>query len=96
MILEGGRGGYTFVEKEKIHRGVGELMLLGPGLPHWGVIENFPVSSITVYFLPWVLVEMGPESDGVRILRRFTGQAICRRTGGSISSKISGGMPAAF
>ncbi len=72
MILEGGGGGYTLVEKEKIRRGVGELMLLGPGLPHWGVIENFPVSSITVYFMPWVLVEMGPESDGVRILRRFT------------------------
>jgi len=71
IVLEGGPG-FSMIEKEKVRRGAGELLLLGPGIPHWGVIEKFPLSFITVYFLPWVLVEMGPESDGVRILRRFT------------------------
>src|SRR6202000_2908581 len=51
-----------------------ELLLLGPGIPHSGIIKHFPMTYITVYFLPWVLIEMGPESDGVRTLRRFTSQ----------------------
>ncbi len=73
IVLQGGPG-ISMIEKEQVRRGTGELLLLGPGLPHWGVIEKFPLSFITIYFLPWVLVEMGPESDGVRILRRFTAQ----------------------
>jgi AraC-like DNA-binding protein len=73
-IVLHGRPDFTMIEKEKVHRGVGELLLLGPGLPHWGVIDKFPFGFITIYFLPWVLIEMGPESDGVRILRRFTAQ----------------------
>jgi AraC-like DNA-binding protein/quercetin dioxygenase-like cupin family protein len=73
-LLLQGAASYTMIEKETIRRKIGELMLLGPGLPHWGVIEEYPSSFITVYFLPSVLIEMGPESDGVRILRRFTTQ----------------------
>lgn len=73
IVLQGGPG-TSMIEKEQVRRGAGELLLLGPGIPHWGVIERFPFSYITVYFLPWVLVELGPESDGVRILRRFTVQ----------------------
>jgi AraC-like DNA-binding protein len=73
ILLEGGSG-FSMIEKEKVPRGVGELLLLGPGLPHWGVIEKFPLRFITVCFLPWLLIEMGPETDGVRILRRFTAQ----------------------
>lgn len=64
--------GDTMIEKERVRRRVGELLLLGPGVPHWGGIEKYPFSYITIYFLPWVLIEMGPQSDGVRILRRFT------------------------
>jgi AraC-like DNA-binding protein len=73
-ILLSGGAGYSMIEREKVYRGVGELLLLGPGLPHWGVIEKYPMSYTTIYFLPSVLIEMGPESDGVRILRRFTAQ----------------------
>jgi AraC-like DNA-binding protein len=73
FALHGGPG-FSMIEKEQVRRGAGELLLLGPGLPHWGVINKFPFSYITIYFLPWVLIEMGPESDGVRILRRFTTQ----------------------
>lgn len=71
-IITNGGFGYSMIEHEKVHRGIGEMLLLGPGIPHWGVIEQFPLRYITIYFLPWVLIEMGPESDGVRILRRFT------------------------
>jgi AraC-like DNA-binding protein len=64
--------GISFVEGEAVVQKPGELKLLGPGLPHWGQIQQYPLRFITVYFLPSVLVEMGPKSDGVRILRRFT------------------------
>src|ERR1700712_4404867 len=70
IVLEG--GGTQLVENEEAHRVAGDLFLVGPGVPHWGTIQSFPLKSITVYFLPSVLIEMGPESDGVRILRRFT------------------------
>jgi len=71
-ILLQGCAGSSMIENEQVRRGTGELILLGPGIPHWGVVDKFPFSFITVYFLPWILVEMGPESDGVRMLRRFT------------------------
>lgn len=70
VALEG--QGVSFVEGEQILQKPGTLKLLGPGLPHWGQIQQYPLTFITVYFLPSVLVEMGPRSDGVRILRRFT------------------------
>lgn len=73
-IVTSGAAGYSMIENEKINRGVGDPLLLGPGLPHWGIIQKYPMSYITVYFLPSVLIESGPESDGVRILRRFTAQ----------------------
>lgn len=73
IALQGGPG-TSMIEKEQVRRGVGELLLLGPGIPHWGVIDKFPFSYITVYFLPWVLIELGPKSDGVHVFRRFTAE----------------------
>jgi AraC-like DNA-binding protein len=70
LVTEG--EGDTMSESETVWRRAGDMLLLGPGVPHWGVICEFPHKFVTVYFLPWVLVEMGPESDGMRILRRFT------------------------
>ncbi len=64
--------GYTLVESERAHVRPGDVFMLGPGIPHWGTIESYPLSTITAYFLPWVSVEMGPERDGMRVLRRFT------------------------
>ncbi len=64
--------GYTLVESERAYVRPGDVFMLGPGIPHWGTIENYPLSSITAYFLPWVPIEMGPERDGMRVLRRFT------------------------
>jgi AraC-like DNA-binding protein len=61
-----------FVKKEKTDRLAGDLFLAGPGLPHYSVGKKYPHHFATVFFLPSVLIGMGPISDGARILRRFT------------------------
>lgn len=73
LVLEG-ESDFALIEKERVFREVGTLLLLGPGIPHHGIVKNFPLSFITIYFLPSVVIEMGPENDGIRILRRFTSQ----------------------
>ena len=70
IVLEG--EGTTLVGHEEAFRLPGDLALLGPGVPHWGKIQKFPLRSITIYFLPSALIEIGPMSEGIRILRRFT------------------------
>jgi AraC-like DNA-binding protein len=70
IVLEG--EGTTLVGREEAFRLPGDLLLLGPGVPHWGNIQTFPLRSITIYFLPSALIEIGPMSEGIRILRRFT------------------------
>ena len=70
IVLEG--EGTSLVGHEEAFRLPGDLLLLGPGVPHWGSIQKFPLRSITVYFLPSALIEIGPMSEGIRILRRFT------------------------
>jgi AraC-like DNA-binding protein len=64
--------GDVLVEAESATRLPGTIELLGPGLPHWGHISKYPCRSIVVYFLPSVLVELGPAGDGIRLLQRFT------------------------
>lgn len=70
IVLEG--EGTTLVGHEEAFRLPGDLLLLGPGVPHWGKIQTFPLRSITIYFLPSALIEIGPMSEGIRLLRRFT------------------------
>jgi AraC-like DNA-binding protein len=62
----------SLVEREQARRLPGDLFLAGPGVAHWARITKSPFKFITVYFLPSVLIELGPESDGPKILRRFT------------------------
>lgn len=62
----------VMVEQEEVLKLSGDLLLLGPGMPHTARVLNYPLHFITVYFLPSVLIEAGPASDGVRTLRRFT------------------------
>lgn len=62
----------VMVEQEEALKLPGDLLLLGPGMPHNARVLNYPLHFITVYFLASVLVEAGPVSDGVRTLRRFT------------------------
>jgi len=64
--------GSFFVEGEEASFRAGDITLIGTGVPHWGTITGFPYTFVTVYFLPSVLVDLRPESDGPRILRRFT------------------------
>ncbi len=70
IVLEG--KGTSLVEREEAWRLPGDLLLLGPGLPHWGRVQTFPLRSITVFFLPAVVLEMDTAQDGLRILHRFT------------------------
>lgn len=62
----------SFVEQERAERTPGDLLLLGPGVPHWATVERYPIRFITVYFLPSAIIDLGPDSDGPKILRRFT------------------------
>lgn len=57
---------------ENHRRRSGDLLLVPPGLPHYGVHLNYPQHNVAAYFLPSVVFEMGPVEDGARILRRFT------------------------
>lgn len=68
--------GNILSETEKCHHQAGDLLLAGPGVPHAGQITRYPVGFITVHFLPSLLIDMGPDTDGLRALRRFT----CRQT----------------
>ncbi|MCL5098552.1 MAG: AraC family transcriptional regulator [Candidatus Omnitrophica bacterium] len=61
-----------FVEGEQSRRQPGDLLLAGPGVPHWAKITRYPVQFVTIYFLPSVLIALRPEQDGARMLRRFT------------------------
>ena len=35
--------GAMFVENEKAHSQPGDVLLLGPGVPHWGTIDKYPL-----------------------------------------------------
>src|SRR5258708_7535333 len=62
----------ALVETESGIRDFGTIIFLGPGVPHWGHIAQYPARSIVAYFLPSLLIEMGPGEEGVKLLRRFT------------------------
>jgi AraC-like DNA-binding protein len=70
VALEG--DGVLFVENEEKHRLKNEILLLGPGVPHWCKVTKFPLRSITVYFLPSALLEFCNPHVSIGILRRFT------------------------
>ncbi len=69
-ILEG--AAVAYVGREDVERKAGDYFLAGPGVAHWYKGTQYPVRFAAVYFLPSVLIEMGPISDGMHLLRRFT------------------------
>jgi AraC-like DNA-binding protein len=69
-IMEGAATAY--VGRENVKRLAGDYFLAGTGLAHWYRGNQYPVKFAAIYFLPSLLIEMGPVSDGMRILRRFT------------------------
>lgn len=62
----------AFVGQEMIERQSGDFFLAGPGVAHWYEGVKYPVQFFAIYFLPSLLIEMGPINDGVQILHRFT------------------------
>lgn len=77
-ILEG--AAIAYVGRENVERAAGDYFLAGPGVAHWYKGLRYPVRFAAIYFLPSVLIEMGPVSDGMRILQRFTArQSLARR-----------------
>ncbi len=62
----------AYVGRENVKRLAGDYFLAGTGLAHWYRGNQYPVKFAAIYFLPSLLIEMGPVSDGMRILRRFT------------------------
>ncbi len=75
-LLKG--GAVAFVESEQASRARGDVLLLGPGVPHSAAVTRYPLRFITVYFLPSVIIELGPNHDGPQILRRFTARQSLR------------------
>jgi AraC-like DNA-binding protein len=51
----------------------GDVLLLGPGTPHHAENLSEPHRSIAVFFLPRLLLEMGPNGDGARLLAQCCG-----------------------
>ena len=70
FILEG--EGTALIEGEEARFATGDLLLIGPGVPHSVQLERYPHRGLTVFFMPAVLLEMGPLGDGATLLRRFT------------------------
>jgi AraC-like DNA-binding protein len=69
-LMEGSVMGY--VGRENAKRLSWDYFMAGPGVAHWFKALSYPVQYAAIYFLPSVLIDMGPASDGMRILRRFT------------------------
>lgn len=57
-----------FIGPKKIRREAGTLLLLGPGVPHYAKVLSYPCATITVHFLPVLLMELGPAEDGAQLL----------------------------
>jgi AraC-like DNA-binding protein len=69
--LEGGSG-IQYIGREKLAMPMHSLMLLGPGIPHYAELIKYPSRAVTIYFLPILLFDSGPQDDGARVLNRFT------------------------
>jgi len=68
LVLRGASRHYA--GRIQTERRAGSVFLAGPGLPHYGIIHK-PTRYLTIYFLPSLLLEVGPEQDGTRLLHWF-------------------------
>jgi AraC-like DNA-binding protein/quercetin dioxygenase-like cupin family protein len=71
--------GVEFIEGEQARFTEGDLLLIGPRVPHWVRIDRYPHHGLTVFFLPSMLLELGPLGDGAALLRRFTARQTIRQ-----------------
>jgi AraC-like DNA-binding protein len=80
VTLNLGGPGVQHIGNESQRIDPGTIMLMGPGIPHTAEALAHPCHSITVYILPVLFFDLGPNGDGPKILRRFTArQPIGRR-----------------
>jgi AraC-like DNA-binding protein len=78
LVLQG--RAQQFIQRDQVERPAGTVQLLGPGVAHYALILDYPHEFATIYFLPSLLLELGPERDGPRLLGRFTArQSIAQR-----------------
>jgi AraC-like DNA-binding protein/mannose-6-phosphate isomerase-like protein (cupin superfamily) len=72
--------GTALVGREQMSRKEGDLLLYGPGVPHWFHITQYPFQFIAIHFLPSLLFDLAPATDAARILHRFTSrQSLAQR-----------------
>ena len=62
-----------YVGVQSTERRVGDVLLMGPGTPHYALELSYPQRSATVFFLPLLLLELAPDGDGARLLARCSG-----------------------
>jgi len=60
--------------------GSGDVLLWGPEMPHWCESPSSELRTTSIFFLPRLLVEIGPACDGAKLLS-LCGYA--RRSGGN-------------
>jgi hypothetical protein len=69
-----------FIGAEKSEKKAGDVMLLSPNTPHYAYLHSRRHRAVTIYFLPLMFFELGPERDGADFLSRFTApQTILQR-----------------
>lgn len=61
-----------YIGAEQIERSAGEIMMVGPGTPHYAVWRSRARRIVAVHFFPMMLFAMGPGGDGARALASFT------------------------
>jgi AraC-like DNA-binding protein/quercetin dioxygenase-like cupin family protein len=78
-ILLAGQG-VEYVEGEDAQMRAGDVVFIGPDVPHWYQITHYPHRFATVYFLPGIIVGFGAGEDAMRMLHRVTAhQPLARR-----------------
>lgn len=78
IILKG--AALITVEGEARRRYPGDIFLVAPGLPHDAHVLKYPLTYVTVFFMPSLLIEMASAHDGPSLLNRFLArQPLSRR-----------------
>jgi AraC-like DNA-binding protein len=78
ILFEG--QGIEYIEGEEAQERPGDVVLIGPDVPHWHHITHHPHRFATIYFLPAVIVGFGAGEDAMQMLYRVTAhQPLSRR-----------------
>lgn len=64
--------GKLYAGCETMERRAGDLLLMGPQVPHWYEITQHPLEYVTIYFFPTALVNWVSPTESTQLLHRFT------------------------